>query len=46
LTLGSGQNSIEELRDIVTAFLTTDISEERHKKRVRKIDTIEAQYRK
>jgi len=46
LTLGSGQNSIEEIREIVTAFLTTDLTEERHKRRVGKIDSVEKQYRK
>lgn len=45
LTLGSGQNTIEELRDIVTAFLTTDLTEERHRRRVGKIDSVEKQYR-
>ena len=46
LTLGSGQNSFDEIKEIVTAFLTTDLSEERHKRRVGKIDSIEKQYRK
>ncbi|MBE7516846.1 MAG: RpiB/LacA/LacB family sugar-phosphate isomerase [Chloracidobacterium sp.] len=45
LTLGSGQNSFEEVKAIVEAFLTTEISEERHKKRVGKIDAIDRQYR-
>ena len=46
LTLGSGQNTFEEVKAIVEAFVSTDISEERHKKRVGKIDNIEKQYRK
>jgi ribose 5-phosphate isomerase B len=46
LTLGAGQNNIAELKQIVDAFVSTDISEERHKKRVSKIDNIEKQYRK
>ena len=46
LTLGAGQNSIEEMKAIVNAFISTDISEERHKKRVGKIDNIEKQYRR
>ncbi len=46
LTLGAGQNSFDEVKDIVQAFISTDISEERHKKRVGKIDNIEKQYRK
>lgn len=46
LTLGAGQNSLDEIKAIVDAFVSTDISEERHKKRVGKIDNIERQYRK
>jgi ribose 5-phosphate isomerase B len=46
LTLGSGQNSFAEIKEIVEAFLTNEISEERHKKRVGKIDAIETQYKK
>lgn len=46
LTLGAGQNTFEELKHIVEAFISTDISEERHKKRVSKIDNIEKQYRR
>jgi len=46
LTLGSGQNSFEEIEKIVEAFLTTELSEERHKKRVLKIDAIQRQYSK
>lgn len=46
LTIGAGQNSLDEVKAIVEAFISTDISEERHKKRVGKIDTIEKQYRK
>ncbi|MFZ1700251.1 MAG: RpiB/LacA/LacB family sugar-phosphate isomerase [Pyrinomonadaceae bacterium] len=45
LTLGSGQNTFEEVKAIVDAFISTDITEERHKKRVAKIDNIERQYR-
>ncbi len=45
LTLGAGQNTFEEIKAIVEAFISTDISEERHKKRVGKIDNIEKQYR-
>ncbi len=44
LTLGSGQNTFEEIKAIVDAFISTDISEERHKKRVGKIDAVERQY--
>lgn len=46
LTLGSGQNSIEQIKDIVLAFLTTEISEERHIRRVSKIEAIELRYKK
>lgn len=46
LTLGAGQNTFDEVKQIVEAFVSTDISEERHLKRVGKIDTIEKQYRK
>ena len=46
LTLGSGQNTLEEIKEIVQAFVTTEISEDRHKKRVSKIDNIERQYKR
>jgi ribose 5-phosphate isomerase B len=46
LTLGSGQNSFSEIKDIVHAWLTSEITEDRHKKRVGKIDAIENQYKK
>lgn len=46
LTLGAGQNSFDEVKQIVEAFVSTEISEERHKKRVAKIDNIEKQYRR
>ncbi len=45
LTLGAGQNSFEEIKNIAEAFISTDISEERHMKRVGKIDNIDKQYR-
>jgi len=46
LSLGAGQNTFEEVKAIVDAFVSTDISEERHQKRVGKIDNIDKQYRK
>lgn len=46
LTLGSGQNSFEEITAIVEAFLTSELTEDRHRKRVGKIDNIERQYKK
>lgn len=44
LTLGAGQNSFDEIKQIVEAFISTDISEERHQKRVAKIGAVERQY--
>lgn len=46
LTLGSGQNKLDEIKEIVTAWLGADLTEDRHKKRVSKIDNIEKQYKK
>ena len=46
LTLGSGQNNFSEIKEIVSAWLNTEITEERHKKRVAKIVNIENQYLK
>jgi ribose 5-phosphate isomerase B len=44
LSLGSKTISSAEMRDIVQAWLATEISEERHLKRVGKIEAIERQY--
>jgi ribose 5-phosphate isomerase B len=46
LTLGSGQNKFSEVKEIVEAWLSSEISEDRHKKRVGKIEAIERQYKK
>lgn len=46
LTLGSGQNSFEEVKAIVETWLSTDLKEERHRKRVAKIDNIGTRYQK
>lgn len=46
LTLGSGQISFEEAREIINAFVTTALTEERHQRRVNKIGTIEMEYKK
>ena len=46
LTLGSGQNDFNEIKEIVEAWLTTDLTEERHQKRVGKIDAIEREYKR
>jgi ribose 5-phosphate isomerase B len=46
LTLGSGQNSFAEIKEIVEAFLSADLTEERHKKRVGKIEMIESKYKR
>jgi ribose 5-phosphate isomerase B len=44
LTLGSKTITNAEMRDIVTAWLSTDLTEDRHRKRVAKIDAIQRQY--
>ena len=46
LTLGSKTITSAEMREIVTAWLTTEISEDRHRKRVAKIDAIQRQYQR
>jgi len=46
LTLGSGQNNFNEIKEIVSAWLSTDLTEDRHKKRVAKINAVEKQYKK
>lgn len=46
LTLGSGQNNFNEIKEIVEAWLTADLTEERHQKRVGKIDAIDREYKK
>ncbi|MDQ1611002.1 MAG: ribose 5-phosphate isomerase [Pyrinomonadaceae bacterium] len=45
LTLGSGTITSAEMREIVSAWLSTEITEERHRKRVAKIVAVERQYR-
>lgn len=45
LTLGSGQNTFAEIKAIVEAFLTSELTEDRHKKRVAKIEAVERQYK-
>lgn len=44
LTLGSKTISHREMRDIVRAWLGTELTEDRHRKRVAKIEAIERQY--
>jgi ribose 5-phosphate isomerase B len=46
LTLGSKTISNAEMREIVQAWLATDLTEERHRKRVGKIEAIERQYQR
>jgi len=46
LTLGSKTISSQEMREIVRAWLSTDLTEDRHRKRVGKIDAIERQYQR
>lgn len=45
LTLGSATITSAEMRDIVGAWLATEITEDRHKKRVAKIEAVERQYK-
>lgn len=44
LSLGSKTITSAEMREIVRAWLSTEISEDRHRKRVAKIEAIERQY--
>ncbi len=44
LTLGSKTITSAEMREIVDAWLSTEMTEDRHRKRVEKIDAIERQY--
>ena len=46
LTLGSKTISSDQMREIVRAWLSTEISEDRHRKRVGKIAAIERQYQR
>lgn len=46
LALGSKTITSREMREIVAAWLATDISEDRHRKRVSKIVAIERQYQR
>jgi ribose 5-phosphate isomerase B len=46
LTLGSKTITNAEMREIVTAWLTTELTEDRHRKRVAKIDAIQRQYQR
>jgi ribose 5-phosphate isomerase B len=46
LTLGSKTITIREMHEIVDAWLGTNISEDRHRKRVSKIEAIERQYQR
>jgi ribose 5-phosphate isomerase B len=46
LTLGSKTITNDQMREIVRAWLSTDLTEERHRKRVGKIDAIERQYQR
>jgi ribose 5-phosphate isomerase B len=44
LTLGSKTVTVAEMREIVSAWISTEMSEDRHRKRVAKIKAIERQY--
>jgi ribose 5-phosphate isomerase B len=46
LTLGSKTINSKQMRDIVTTWLATEITEDRHRKRVAKIDAIQRQYQR
>ena len=46
LTLGSKTISNEQMREIVRAWLSTDLTEDRHRKRVGKIEAVERQYQR
>jgi len=46
LTLGSKTISTADMREIVRAWLSTEITEDRHRKRVSKIEAIERQYQR
>lgn len=46
LTLGSKTISNDQMHEIVRAWLSTDLTEERHRKRVGKIDAVERQYQR
>jgi ribose 5-phosphate isomerase B len=46
LTLGSKTVNPAQMREIVEAWLATEIKEDRHKKRVAKIDAVERQYQR
>ena len=46
LTLGSKTINSKQMRDIVMTWLSTEITEERHRKRVAKIDAIQRQYQR
>ena len=44
LTLGGKMISNEKMREIVRAWLASDLTEDRHRKRVSKIDAVEQEY--
>jgi ribose 5-phosphate isomerase B len=46
LTLGSKTINSKQMRDIVTTWLSTEITEDRHRKRVAKIDAVQRQYQR
>jgi ribose 5-phosphate isomerase B len=46
LTLGSKTITSDQMREIVRAWLSTELTEDRHRKRVGKIDAIERQYQR
>lgn len=46
LTLGGKMITVERMREIVEAWLSSDLTEDRHRRRVAKIDSVEREYTK
>jgi ribose 5-phosphate isomerase B len=46
LTLGSKAITADQMREIVRAWLASELTEERHKRRVAKIESVERQYQR
>jgi ribose 5-phosphate isomerase B len=44
LTLGGKMISTDRMREIVRAWLATELTEDRHRRRIEKIDAIEREY--
>ena len=46
LTLGGKMISVDQMREIVQVWISTELVEDRHRRRVAKIDAIEREYLK